>query len=314
MTPGPGARAGAAWLRHHRRAMARALGSRLIPIALFLVVLVVLTGCGGSSIAEDPGPITAADPGPQHVHGLGIDPADGALLVATHTGLFRIARDSQESVRVGAARQDAMGFVVTGPHRFLASGHPGLRENLPPQLGLMTSSDAGRSWQSVSLLGAADFHILRARGSRVVGYEASRGRLMISADGGRTWRTSEPPSHLADLVVDPADPTRFIAASVDGLLRSSDAGRTWSAMTGPSVALAWPAPRALYAFEADGSVWVSADAGKSWTARTVLPGAPAAVTAVDADSVIVALHDGTFASTADGGRSWSSGPWAQAPG
>lgn len=294
--------------------MARALGSRLIPIALFLAVLVVLTGCRGSSIAEDPGPITAADAGPQHVHGLGIDPADGALLVATHTGLFRIARDSQESVRVGDARQDTMGFVVTGPHRFLGSGHPDLRENLPPLLGLIESSDAGRSWRSVSLLGTADFHVLRARGTQVVGYDASRGRLMVSPNGGRTWRSSVPPSQLADLVVDPAHSQRFVAASADGLIRSSDSGRTWSAMAGPSVALAWPAARALYAFEADGSVWVSTNGGKSWTARAALPGAPAAVTAVDADSVVVSLHDGTFASSADGGRSWSSGPWAQAPG
>jgi hypothetical protein len=301
------------WVRHHRRAMARALGSRLFLAALLPSVLVAVGGCGGSG-AGDPADVAAVDPGPEHVHGLGVDPADGALLVATHTGLFRVARNTQDYVRIGDGRQDTMGFVVTGPHRFLGSGHPDLDDNLPPLLGLIESSDAGRSWQPVSLLGTADFHVLRARGAQVVGYEASRGRLMVSADGGRTWRSSMPPSHLADLVVDPADPARFVAASADGLIRSSDAGRTWSAMAGPSVALAWPAPRALYAFEADGSVWVSADGGSSWTARTALPGAPAAVTAVVADSVIVALHDGTFASSTDGGRSWSSGPWAQAPG
>ena len=31
--------------------------------------------------------VPAADPGPVHVHGLGVNPADGALFIATHTGL-----------------------------------------------------------------------------------------------------------------------------------------------------------------------------------------------------------------------------------
>jgi hypothetical protein len=31
--------------------------------------------------------VPAADPGPVHVHGLGINPADEALFIATHTGL-----------------------------------------------------------------------------------------------------------------------------------------------------------------------------------------------------------------------------------
>ncbi len=108
-----------------------------------------------------------------------------------------------------------MGLVVTGPHRFLGSGRPDLREDLPPLLGLIESSNAGRSWESISLLGKADFHVLHARGSQVVGYDASGGRLMVSADGGRTWRSSVPPGDLADLVVDPAESTRFVAASVE---------------------------------------------------------------------------------------------------
>ena len=70
------------------------------------------------------------------------------------------------------------------------------------------------------------------------------------------------------------------------------------------------AHRALYAFAADGTVRVSADGGDAWAARATLPGEPAAVTAADANGLIVALHDGTFAGSDDGGRSWSSGPWA----
>lgn len=289
--------------------MARSPVTRRALALLLLSALVAVSACGGG---DDPAGAASDDPGPEHVHALGVDPADGSLYVATHTGLFRMPAGAESATRVGGNRQDTMGFVVTGPGRFLGSGHPDPRDDLPPLLGLIRSSDAGRSWQSVSLLGEADFHSLRADGSQVVGYDAGRGRVMVSADAGRTWRSSMPPGDLADLVVDPADPTRFVAASVDGLITSPDSGRSWSPLEGAPIALAWPAPRALYAFAADGTVRVSPDGGGTWARRARLPGEPAAVTAVGADRLVVVLHDGTFAGSADGGRSWSPGPWASA--
>lgn len=99
------------------------------------------------------------DPGPIHVHGLGIDPADGSLFIASHTGRFRVGKDSRKAVRVEDRYQDTMGFSIVGPNRFLGSGHPDAREQeLPPLLGLIESTDAGRTWQPISLLGEADFH------------------------------------------------------------------------------------------------------------------------------------------------------------
>jgi hypothetical protein len=287
--------------------MLRALLTRFTLALVLVPALVVISACGGTS--GDAASPAADDPGPEHVHAIGVDPADGSLYIGTHTGLYRMTPDSQTAARVGDHRQDTMGFIVTGPNRFLGSGHPDLRDDLPPLLGLIESSDAGLSWSPVSLLGKADFHSLRAHGSQVVGYDASGGRLMVSADGGRTWRSSVPPADLADLVVDPADPARFVAASADGLIGSSDAGRHWSPLEGAPILLAWPAHRALYAFAADGTARVSADGGGAWATRATLPGEPAAVTAVGADGLIAALHDGTFASSDDGGRSWSSGPW-----
>ena len=89
------------------------------------------------------------DPGPTHVHGLGIDPADGALFIATHTGLFRVGNDSRMPVRVEDRYQDTMGFSIVGPNRFIGSGHPDAREkHLPPLLGLIESNDAGKTWQT----------------------------------------------------------------------------------------------------------------------------------------------------------------------
>jgi hypothetical protein len=59
-----------------------------------------------------------------HIHGLGIDPTDNNLYVATHFGLFRYPRQGKPALVAGRVR-DFMGFTVVGPRHFLASGHPG---------------------------------------------------------------------------------------------------------------------------------------------------------------------------------------------
>ncbi len=99
------------------------------------------------------------DPGVAHVHGLGVNPADGALIVATHYGSFRIAADGDEADRIGTSLQDTMGFTVVGPDHFLGSGHPDVAGSVagqPGPLGLIESTDAGASWTALSLRGRAD--------------------------------------------------------------------------------------------------------------------------------------------------------------
>src|SRR5688500_13377313 len=119
---------------------------RSVLIALFAAGLLVV-GCGGdpddSGQAPSPGAPRVEDPGPIHVHGLGINPEDGALFVATHTGLFRAGEGERRATRVADRFQDTMGFTVVGPDRFLGSGHPDGREGLPPFPGLIESRDAG---------------------------------------------------------------------------------------------------------------------------------------------------------------------------
>jgi hypothetical protein len=55
----------------------------------------------------------------------------------------------------------------------------------------------------------------------------------------------------------------------------------------------------------------SGDEGASWTEVGSAPGEPAALTALDEDTLVAALHDDGFAHSADGGRSWSPGAWPQ---
>lgn len=263
----------------------------------------VAAACGGGTAGG------GVDSEAVHVHGLGVNPADSALYIATHTGLFRMARGSDRSERVGDRRQDTMGFTVLGPDHFLGSGHPDLRDHLPPLLGLIESRDAGRSWRPVSLLGRADFHALRATGSLLHGYDATGGRLMVSGDGGRTWTTTRPPGPLADVVVDPDDSGHLVAAGPAGLLESRTAGRSWSPLDAPPGLLAWPTRDTLYALGFDGEVRMSPDRGRSWRSVGRVAGEPAALTATGARGLIVALHDGGLVNSSDGGRTWTEGAW-----
>jgi hypothetical protein len=286
-----------------------ARGSYALGIVTSMVV--ALTACGGRSDDEPAatGPPQVFDPGPVHVHGLGVNPRDGALFIATHTGLFRAAPGERRARRVAGRSQDTMGFTVLGPDRFLGSGHPDLRENLPPFLGLIRSEDAGNTWEPVSLLGEADFHVLEARGTVVYGYGADyrtqRPLFLVSSDGGRRWQALRPPAALVSLAINPRDAATLVAAGPRALFASRDGGRNWSARSGTTGMLAWPTPDLLYRARADGTIDVSSNTGRTWSGAGKVGGRPAAFEAVTARDLYVALHDGTVKHSNDSGRSWA---------
>jgi hypothetical protein len=274
-------------------------------------LLVVLAGCGG----EDTAPVVSppeAD-GPQHIHGLGINPSDQALIIATHTGLFRAAPSQRQASRITDRHQDTMGFTVVGPDRFLGSGHPDLREDLPPLLGLIRSDDAGRSWQPVSLLGQADFHVLRAAGARIYGFDSTQSRLMASSDGGRTWKENRPPDPLLDLAIDPQDPDRIVASTEAGLFISRDAGATWRALHSDRAGLLAWRDDGLVLVDLAGDVSRSTDGGRRFEPVGEIGGQPAAF-ATHGEDLYVALHTNAVLVSGDRGRSWQERVTAAAPG
>jgi photosystem II stability/assembly factor-like uncharacterized protein len=252
---------------------------------------------------------SASGPGPVHVHGLGVNPADRSLYIATHTGLYRSAEGESKSLRVGESLQDTMGFTVVGPDRFLGSGHPDLTQDLPPLLGLIESTDEGRTWQPISLIGQADFHVLRSTGERVYGYDATGDRLMVSEDAGRSWTQVDRPAPLVDLAPDPNDPEHVVAAGAgdlaQGLYESLDAGRSWDRIGNSVGLLAWPARDRLYLLDGGGDVFLSTDGGKRFERRGSLGGRPAAFLGQSADELYAALHDGTILRSTDGGATWA---------
>lgn len=92
--------------RHSRRSpiFARPRRSRARRVAAWLpaVLLVVVASAFGVARVFDGGePSAPVDPGPVHVHALGVDPANRSLFIATHTGLFRLGPDAESADRVG---------------------------------------------------------------------------------------------------------------------------------------------------------------------------------------------------------------------
>jgi hypothetical protein len=251
----------------------------------------------------------AIDPGPVHVHGLGVNPSDGALFIATHTGMYRVEEGERKAERVGQRYQDTMGFTVVGPDRFLGSGHPDFDEarerNLPPLLGLIESTDSGQSWEPISLLGEADFHVLRSAGELVYGYDASNERLLFSSNRGRTWDELAKPGPLVDLAIDPSDPRRIVAAGEEGLFESRDGGGRWNQLSKVAGLLAWPKRDRLFLVAGGGQVFTSNDGGRRLRHLGEIGGQPAALLAHKTDELYVALHDGTIKRSTDGGVSWA---------
>ena len=282
-----------------RRSRVRHLAGWL-PIGLLLSVAATLVAVRVFDVSGT----QATDPGPVHVHALGLDPATNFVFIATHSGLYRLPPEAERAERVGDRRQDTMGFTIAAPDRFLGSGHPDLRDDLPPLLGLIESRDAGRTWKSVSLLGEADFHVLRVSGRHIVGYEATGGRILTSADEGRNWKAQSPPRQLVDLVVSPDSSEILLAAAEDRLIRSRDGGRTWSDRGQSGGLLAWPRRDRLYLVDPSGRTWASFDGGGLWQPRGRIGGAPAAFLAVSAHTLYAATHDGSIKRSSDGGGTW----------
>lgn len=287
--------------------MIRRIVGWIVALGVLVAIAIAVAGCGEDpqGVAERTG--TAIDTGMEHVHAVGVDPGDGAVMLATHAGLFRLADGTSEPERVGDLQQDTMGFTVIGPGRYLGSGHPDLRTDLPPLLGLISSDDGGVSWTPVSLLGEADFHILRASGTRVAGVDSHSGALMVSDDSGASWTRRSAPPDLVDLVVDPARPDVFVATTATGTVVSRDTGRTWTAVPGGAPALlTWPERGDLHRVTGVGVVWSSPDGGATWKRRGQVTGRPSALGSGGPGHLVVVTHEGQLIESRDGGETWVS--------
>ena len=275
--------------------------------ASILAAALLLSGC-----ASNPGsrPSPTAVLNFQHIHELVAGQSGGALLVGTHVGLYRLSIGSAGSARavgpVGGLDFDPMGFTIANGVAY-ASGHPGPTTPTTfgsPDLGLITSTNLGESWHTVSLAGVGDFHgltVMTAGGGpvRVFGYDSTTQRLQRSLDDGATW-TVGPLLVARDLL---AVGVLLYATTPDGLAISHDEGETFTVDAAAPVLylIAADEQGALAGVDVNGRIW-SQSPGRSWVRGGSVTGAAQAL-AVDGHRIYVA-DDRGIALTDDAGTSW----------
>lgn len=210
--------------------------------------------------------------------------------------------DDQPVAAVGAISvfqaNPAIVWVGTG------EGNP--RNSASVGNGIFKSMDGGRSWRLMGLQGTERIHrVVLDPGNPDVAYAAAMGRMWgenkergvyRTTDGGKSWQNVlfvNEKTGCADLVMDPSNPKKLIAAmweyrrwpwffnsggSGSGLHVTYDGGETWTKLTAddgiPSgelgrigIAIARNNPDIIYALiEATKSVLCrSDDGGKSWS-------------------------------------------------
>lgn len=280
--------------------------ARRSAVVSLLALPLLLAGCASAeSTAAELSPQTAAL---SHVHGISVDPATKRILLATHDGLYDATSDP--AVKISDTTIDLMGFTETAePNVFYASGHPGPGSELPNPVGLIRSDDAGKSWESTSRAGESDFHALTVSGHTIVAFD---GELRTSTDG-KAWTTSTATFVPAVMAGSPAS-TVVLATTEKGVQRSTDSGATWQAVPkSPIIQYVAmersedKAPTDAVGIAPDGSVFLSADTGLTWTTAGQITGQVEAVTANESDTgeltIWVATTTGVQVST-DGGATF----------
>jgi photosystem II stability/assembly factor-like uncharacterized protein len=271
-------------------------------LGVFCLILGLIAACVILRRTDAPTGAVGAAAKFGHVHGVGVNPADGTVYAATHYGLFRLSAQ-RAPVRVADRIQDFMGFTVVGPDHFLASGHPAEGFLGPKSVGLIESIDGGNTWTSRSLEDQADFHALRFRHDLVYGYNSLTGAFMVSADQ-KTWetRTKLP---MADFAISPDDQNVLVATTEQGLLRSEDGGLSFTPTSAPLLLLiSWADDDTLVGVTPEGVLQVSGDKGSTWQQRGALDGSPEALEATNSDDIYAAAGGAVMAST-DGGRTFT---------
>jgi len=241
-----------------RHSTVRRRGHRSFVVGVGVAAALALAGCSQGASPEPQRVAAGSLPG-EHVHGISRDPGSGKVNLATHEGLF-VSQPDGGWQKVGPT-VDLMSFAVTGPGIFYASGHPSEGVDLPAPVGLIKSTDAGRTWAVVSLGGQSDFHALTASSAGVMGFD---GALRATSDG-KSWVQGGLTAEPRCLASSP-DGSQVLATTNQGVQSSTDGGRTWVPLaSAPSLFLiAWADAKTVVGVTTAGRLAISADAGRTW--------------------------------------------------
>ena len=221
------------------------------------------------------------------------------VILGTHEGLFRYV-DQKTVQLMGPEIFDIMGLAVFGK-KLYASGHPGPGSKLPEPVGLILSTDSGKSWKKLGLQGEVDFHLLESAGADMYGVDSGSGNLLYSNNAGKKW-TSRGKNVVSDIAVNPAKVGSALALR-DGKLISTQNSFTKMRNVNSTPALTsldWITGSLL----ATGgkSLYRSTDSGMSWKKLSDFPEDASTVTQ-SAKIIAVVVGNSIYKST-DGGKTF----------
>jgi photosystem II stability/assembly factor-like uncharacterized protein len=221
------------------------------------------------------------------------------VILGTHEGLFRYV--NQKTVQLmGPEIFDIMGLAVFGK-KLYASGHPGPGSKLPEPVGLILSTDSGKSWKKLGLQGEVDFHLLESAGADMYGVDSGSGNLLYSNNAGKKW-TSRGKNVVSDIAVNPAKVGSALALR-DGKLISTQNSFTKMRNVNSTPAftsLDWITGSLL----ASGgkSLYRSTDSGMSWKMLSDFPEDASTVT--QSAKIIAVVAGNSIYKSTDGGKTF----------
>jgi photosystem II stability/assembly factor-like uncharacterized protein len=260
--------------------------------ALIAIILVLLTPSQSVASGETIGSIS-------HIHH--IKAFGKQVLLGTHEGLFAYI-DKDTVKRLGDENFDIMGLSTSGRTLF-ASGHPGPGSKLPEPVGLLRSTNTGKSWSKVSLQSEVDFHLLESSATDIYGIDSRSGNLLHSSDRGKSW-SNRGKSTFTDIAPHPTKKQSALALK-DGTLFATDSAFVKS-RTIPTkerlISLDWINGQLMAA--AGKSLLRSTDNGATW--KTIKGFSDEIVTITQSKELIVVVTPNQIQISRDQGKSFTS--------
>ena len=273
--------------------------------ALAAVSTLIVAACSGTEV-----PVVASEDALGHIHDLAVTD-DGTLLAASHLGLYRI-EGADRAVLVGDEQHDLMAMTMTDEGEIVASGHPDLRveryqvDGKLPFLGLVRSTDEGRTWNIEGLLGDADFHAIVSHPDGLFAIETNGQILFLDPTQGWIVLGSV---EARDLAIDPTDADRQIATGYDGGINlSADRAVTWDPLAGapPLIEVEWADAGRVVGAESSGTLWSAPDPAGPWTQIAVGPPEVETFLIDGNDRWWITSQGGSISFSDDEGLSWEA--------
>ena len=256
----------------------------------FVAALLLLGANPASGAGQDIGTLS-------HVHS--VRAFGDQVILGTHEGLFRYV-DEKSVLLMGKEIFDVMGLAVFGKQLY-ASGHPGSGSKLPQPVGLLSSTDGGKSWKKMGLQGEVDFHLLETAGADMYGVDSSSGDLLYSSNAGKKW-TSRGKNLVSDIAVNPGKVGSALALRDGKLISTQNSFTKMRAVDSTLIFSSLDWIKGSLLATSGKSLYRSSDLGLTWKKMSDFPEATSTVT--QSSKIIAVVAGNSIYKSTDGGKTF----------